>query len=130
MSPDALRIGDVIGARIGKRRVEWIVRETNGSTAYASAPGAGSVRVHWSHGEGSGHGLSFYFIKRTNDDPAPGEPWTHKNGRRYIVMHVTNRHHDHPDHPPDVVYQSESYRHHVWSRPLSTWHQSFTRTAP
>jgi len=78
------------------------------------------------------------------NDPARGELWRHKNGRSYVVLHITNTAHVREDHPPDVVYATSfergesglcsfgsdlpSYRpDKIWSRPLSDWHRSFTK---
>ena len=37
----------------------------------------------------------------------------------YIVIAVTNIAHDHPRHPPQVVYKGDNG--HIWSMPLSQW---------
>lgn len=57
--------------------------------------------------------------------PKPGETWAHENGIEYEVMHVTNLHNTHDDHPPHVVYYNKDSTS-VWSRPLKTWHDKMT----
>lgn len=76
--------------------------------------------------------------------PKRGDVWTHKNGIDYVVLYVTNLAHIREDHPPDVVYATKAgpdTKHlaygsdtpaydytKIWSRPLSDWSRSFTRS--
>jgi hypothetical protein len=58
-------------------------------------------------------------------EPKPNDIWTHRNGNSYRVLFVTNTGHEHPDHPPHVVYVG--LRNSAkWSNPLDTWHERMT----
>ena len=56
--------------------------------------------------------------------PQPGQPWVHRNGKKYTVLHLTNLDSDRDDYKPQVVYQGANGK--IWSRALSDWHRSFT----
>lgn len=62
--------------------------------------------------------------------PEPGSVWTHKSGRRYLVVLLANEAADadkSDEWPVTVVYKDGEGR--TWSRPLSRWHASFHPTA-
>lgn len=54
-----------------------------------------------------------------------GSRWVHRNGCKYIVEAVTNRHStDYHRYPPMVVYRGENG--HIWSRLAADWDRSMT----
>ena len=55
--------------------------------------------------------------------PQPGQPWVHRNGKKYTVLLLTNLDSDRTEYTPQVVYQGDNGK--IWSRALSDWHRSF-----
>ncbi len=129
--PNRLQRGDVVEAKIRKEKTRWTVKDTydspEGQVVVASEHGRGAVRFTWSNGIGIGHGLEFRFIRRDPLDVERESLWRHANGAIYRVMFLTNQHHADDRHLPDVVYESADFPDRKWSRPLSTWHDTFTR---
>ncbi len=59
----------------------------------------------------------------------PKSLWQHTNGHMYVVLHITNTAHRHPNYPITVVYQNTDNTT-VWSRPLADWKRSFALHKP
>ena len=61
------------------------------------------------------------------EDVTPLSRWMHSNGGTYAVIHIANEHSENQDrYPTTVVYRD--YDGKTWSKPLSDWHRSMTKT--
>lgn len=52
--------------------------------------------------------------------------WKHRNGINYVVISITNNGSTNENYPLTIVYEN-AVTGSLWSRPFSTWHNSFTR---
>lgn len=68
-----------------------------------------------------------YAVPVSVEEVTPLSRWTHSNGRTYAVLLITNEHSENQDrYPTTVVYRD--YDGRTWSKPLSDWHRSMTKT--
>lgn len=63
----------------------------------------------------------------THELPAIGTIWSYRKHplRLYQIVSLANVAHQHPDHPPTVVYRATAHPTHVYTRTVAEFHRDF-----